>query len=253
MNFRRRFLYFLRQFGLDPVLTWRAFVALPKYLRDLIIFTQKNGLKGVRLSPSIQDYSDNSGVTDGHYFWQDLIVAKWIFDQNPSAHLDIGSRLDGFVAHLLTFRKVEIIDIRPAKNKIPNLVVHVGDATGKIQVTEEEYESVSSLHSVEHFGLGRYGDPIRINGHYEGLVSIAGKVKLGGILYVSFPIGRTVTEFNSQRVVDPMWALEILTNFHILEFVLIPWTGTPVYGVNPQEVDKDIQGQAGVYKLVRIA
>ena len=253
MNFRRRFLYFLRQLGFDPILTWRAIVALPKFLRDLIIFTQKNGLKGIRLSPNIQDYFDNSGVTDGHYFWQDLIVAKWIFEQNPSTHLDIGSRLDGFVAHLLTFREVEIIDIRPAKNRIPNLVTHVGDATGKIQATKEEYESVSSLHSIEHFGLGRYGDPIRLNGHYEGLLSIAGKVKLGGILYVSFPIGKPVTEFNSQRVLDPMWAIDVLTKFDILDFVLIPWTGSPEYGVNPRDVCKDVQGQAGIYKFVRIA
>jgi hypothetical protein len=253
LNFRRRVLYFLRQLGFDPVLTWRAFAALPKFLCDLIFFVRKNGFKGVHLSPSIQDYSDNSGVTDGHYFWQDLIVAKWIFEQNPPAHLDVGSRLDGFVAHLLTFREVEIIDFRPTKNKIPNLVVHVGDATGKINVTEEEYESVSSLHSIEHFGLGRYGDPIRLNGHYEGLINIASKVKVDGILYVSFPIGRTVTEFNSQRVVDPMWAIEVLANFSILEFVLIPWTGTPVYGINPRDVNREAQGQAGIYKLVRIS
>ena len=253
MNFRRRFLYFMRQVGFDPVLMARAIVALPKFLRDLIIFSQSNGLKGIRFSPSIQDYSDNSGMTDGHYFWQDLIVAKWIFEKNPPAHLDIGSRLDGFIAHLLTFRKVEVIDIRPTKNAIPNLIVHVGDATGKIQVAEEEYDSVSSLHSIEHFGLGRYGDPIRINGHFEGLVSIASKVKLGGILYVSFPIGTPVIEFNSQRVVDPMWAIEVLTNFQMLEFVLVPWTGSPMYGINPQEINKEIQGQAGIYKFVRIA
>jgi len=31
---------------------------------------------------------------------QDLLVARWIFDAKPQRHVDIGSRVDGFIAHV---------------------------------------------------------------------------------------------------------------------------------------------------------
>ena len=61
----------------------------------------------------LQDYSDNAGQNKGHYFHQDLLVAKMIYDTKPKRHVDIGSRLDGFVAHVASFREIEVIDIRP--------------------------------------------------------------------------------------------------------------------------------------------
>ncbi|HWF86113.1 MAG TPA: hypothetical protein VG222_14745 [Vicinamibacterales bacterium] len=53
----------------------------------------------------------------GHYFHQDLWVAKRIYAARPAAHVDIGSRIDGFVAHLLTFMPVTVIDVRPLDSK----------------------------------------------------------------------------------------------------------------------------------------
>jgi len=227
-------------------------MAFPKFLKHLISYSLKGGLRNVRLSPALLDFSDQSGVADGHYFWQDLIVAQWIFKENPISHLDVGSRIDGFVAHLLTFREVEILDIRPSPLRIPNLKANIGDATSEIQVGQKQYSSVSSLHSIEHFGLGRYGDFLDINGHLKGLINIAEKVKLGGTLYVSFPIGRPVTEFNSQRIIHPQWPVEVLDNFKLLEFVVVPWTGNPIYGLSVGSVDLNVMGQAGIYRFNRI-
>ena len=55
---------------------------------------------------------EESGIMSGHYFHQDLYVARKIFLQNPGKHVDIGSRTDGFVAHVAAFREIEIFDIR---------------------------------------------------------------------------------------------------------------------------------------------
>lgn len=249
LNFRRRFLYFLRQLGIDPIRSIRGLSGFPQFLKGLFLYLFQNGFKKFQLSPALLDFSDKAGVTDGHYFWQDLIVAQWIFNEKPNAHLDVGSRLDGFVAHLLTFMEVEVLDIRPSPRVIPNLRVNMGDATSSISVTQKHYDSVSSLHSIEHFGLGRYGDAIDINGHIKGLRNIANKVSSGGMLYVSLPIGKPTTEFNSQRILHPLWPFEILNDFELLEFVLIPWTGNPVYGLNAEDVDLQVVGQAGLYRF----
>ena len=65
-------------------------------------------------------------------------------------------------------------------------------------------DSISCLHTIEHFGLGRYGDPLNPSGHIEGLKNMINMLETGGILYVSFPIGKTnEVHFNAHRVFHP--------------------------------------------------
>ena len=249
----RQILYILRQFGLDPIKMFRAFKNLFHYILDrkkfLALFPKKPKLK---TWPSLQDFEDTAGSADGHYFWQDLICAIWITEENPKSHFDIGSRIDGFIAHLLTSREVLLLDIRPMKRQIPNLRMIQGDVQQGLDEFKFSFESVSSLHSIEHFGLGRYGDPLDPAGHTKGLMAISNCVKLGGSLYVSFPIGVASIEFNSQRIMDPVWPIEALTDFTLEKFVLIPWKGEPIHNTSPLEIDLSIVGQAGLYKFKRI-
>jgi hypothetical protein len=56
---------------------------------------------------------------------------------------------------------------------------------------------------LEHFGLGRYGDPIDPVGHERGIANMALLVQPGGTFYLSVPIGRERVEFNAHRVFDP--------------------------------------------------
>ncbi len=199
----------------------------------------------------LKDYRDSAGSAKGHYFWQDLICARWIFERSPQSHFDVASRVDGFIAHLLSFREVTILDIRPLEVEIPNLTVTLGDAQGDLSHLKGKFPSVSSLHSIEHFGLGRYGDTLDSDGHEKGLRNIAGCVASGGTLYVSFPIGSAGVEFNAQRIINPLWAEKILTDFSLEEFVLIPWKDQPVYGLKPTDVDTAVWGQAGLYRFKR--
>jgi hypothetical protein len=64
-------------------------------------------------------------------------------------------------------------------------------------------DSLSCLHAIEHFGLGRYGDPIDPRGYERGIANMARLVVPGGRLYLSAPIGRERVEFNANRVFDP--------------------------------------------------
>ena len=251
MSKSRRFLYFLREIGLNPINSLNAVKSITRYISNLYQFTSIYGRKGVKLSPALNDFRAASGSADGHYFWQDLICANWIFKNNPKSHFDVGSRVDGFIAHLAVFMEVFQLDIRNSQSEVPNLTFLLGDAQNPLPQYVDKFKSVSSLHSIEHFGLGRYGDQIDVDGHTKGLLNIADCVSPGGVLYVSFPIGVPCIEFNSQRVIHPNWPLAILKNFVLDEFVLIPWKGIPVRGLTPGDVDIEIQGQAGLYKFVK--
>lgn len=250
----RRAIYVLRQFGLDPIRFLNASRFMVRYLIDYVSFRVKNSHPTkIKFLPSLNDFNDSAGAADGHYFWQDLICAQWINEENPDKHFDVGSRVDGFIAHLLANREVILLDIRPLPYKVPHLTVIEGNIQIESIRNAELYNSVSSLHSIEHFGLGRYRDPIDPLGHQKGLRNLANMVKNGGSLYVSFPIGSHIVEFNSQRIIDPLWPLEILTDFKLERFLLIPWKGAPVENVSPSEVDRSIFGQAGLYKFRKLS
>lgn len=111
--------------------------------------------------PVLYDRYDTCCALDGHYFMQDIYMAQEIRKSNPKEHYDIGSRVDGFIAHLIVFRdNVTIVDIRPLPFRIPGVKFLLGDATDLECIDSGTIESISSLHAVEHFGLGRYGDSV---------------------------------------------------------------------------------------------
>jgi hypothetical protein len=248
----RRFLNVLRQFGFDPLATYRAFRGIPRFFSNYFFYSIKAKKLPNKLSPITRDFLDSAGSSDGHYFWQDLICAQWIFSNSPLEHFDVGSRIDGFIAHVASFRRVVMLDIRQVDSKIKNLEIIQGNAQESLLHLNRKFDSVSSLHSIEHFGLGRYGDSIDPLGHEKGLRNISELVTDNGLLYVSFPIGGSSVEFNAQRIIDPLWPINLLQDFELLEFVLIPWCGEPNFQILPELVDKQISGQAGLYKFRRI-
>src|SRR5262245_3666993 len=71
--------------------------------------------------PILTDYHAQAGVAHGHYFRQDLWAARRIHAMQPKTDVDVGSRIDGFVAHALSFMPVTVVDIRPLTSDIEGL------------------------------------------------------------------------------------------------------------------------------------
>ena len=160
------------------------------------------------------DRHDNAGSVSS-YFWQDLWAAKRIFQKPVDVHYDIGSRLDGFIAHLLSFgQKVCMIDIRELPQSICGLDFVNADATDLSTIQDNSIESLSALCSLEHFGLGRYGDPIDPEACFKCFEAIQKKMKCGGNLYLSVPIGKECVCFNAHRV---FYVETILNEFKDME------------------------------------
>ena len=128
-------------------------------------------------------------------------MARRIFAANPARHVDVASRVDGFVAHLAVFREVEVFDIRPLKTSAKNIVFRRCDIMAEIEPQYVEYcDSLSCLHALEHFGLGRYGDRLDPDGHLKGFDNLHRILRSAGTLYLAVPIGPPRIEFNAHRV-----------------------------------------------------
>lgn len=216
----------IRSLSALSAIDFKSFIALrhlPRFLSDLVLWKIRGGLVD-KIFLQLKDYKDSAGSARGHYFHQDLLVAQKIFNANPCSHIDIGSRLDGFVAHVASFRSVKVLDIRPLENsQHANIEFVQFDLMKSPEI--EPVDSVSCLHAIEHFGLGRYGDPIDIEGHIKGTQNISKLVKVDGILYISFPVSsQSRVEFNAHRVFKPTDFLNdtgLMDSFSVESFDLI--------------------------------
>ena len=170
------------------------------------------------LWPVIKDKYAYAGAVS-NYFWQDLWAARLIHRSGVIKHFDIGSRIDGFIGHLLAMDiDVSIIDIREFPAEIENLHTIVDDATNLRQLADDSIDSMSALCSLEHFGLGRYGDPIDPEACFKCFDNIQKKLRKGGKLYISLPIGKERLEFNAHRVFYPCTIIECFSAMKLIEF-----------------------------------
>ena len=201
-TFLRLYWLLSAQFGVDPRKTIRSLRGLPRYVRDFFRF-RANYSGRLELMPCLHDWYDEGGTTKSEYFWQDLLVARMIFAASPERHVDIGSRVDGFVAHVASFRDIEVFDVRPISTKIPGVTFKQADLMNPVLEMENYCDSLSCLHALEHFGLGRYGDPLDPRGYELGIENMARILRPGGVFYLSVPVGVERVEFNAHRVFDP--------------------------------------------------
>jgi ubiquinone/menaquinone biosynthesis C-methylase UbiE len=168
------------------------------------------------------DWNSEAGKLDLHYFLQDIYMAKKVLANKPIKHYDIGSRIDGFIAHLITSMEVTLIDIRPLNVNVEGLNFKQGNATDLSNIKDGTIESLSCLHALEHFGLGRYGDPIKPNAYIIALQEMQRIVKTGGKLYLSVPIGDEERVcFNAHREFNPLTIINNLKDMTLLEFAFI--------------------------------
>ena len=226
------------QFGFDPRIFLNSLLSLPFYLRDWVTF--RKGYTGkMRFMPCLHDHSEEGGATKSEYVWQDLLVARAIHAAKPLKHVDIGSRVDGFVAHVASFRDCEVFDVRPISKAVPGVVFRQADlmnpASLPTAVVGGYCDSLSCLHAIEHFGLGRYGDPVNPQGYQRGIANMSQLLQPGGTFYLSTPIGQERVEFNANWVFDPRTIVRCTeaAGMSLQNLIVI----TPAMG--PREVDID--------------
>lgn len=193
--------------SLNPVKLARNYQAVSKFISDRNAFYAQyradpdKAFPAGPLYPCIADRFDAGGTARGHYFHQDLLVAQQIHRHNPERHVDVGSRVDGFVAHVAAFRTIDVFDIREVSTSASNIRFFSKDLMQASPDLMQCTDSLSCLHALEHFGLGRYGDPIDYRGYEKGLEVLSAMLKPGGRLYLSVPISEHQRfEFNAHRV-----------------------------------------------------
>jgi hypothetical protein len=216
------------------------------FIRDYFKFKKLSHIH--HILPVLGEHKEKSSKVIKHYFNQDLLVASYIFKNSPKKHVDVGSRVDGFVAQVASFRKIEVIDIRKNNFQFKNIIFKKKDIL-KIDKSIVNYcDSLSCLHTLEHFGLGRYGDQLDPSGHIKGFNNLIKILKTNGILYISFPISnKNVTYFNSERSFNPKEILKWSNKLKLIKFDFINDDDKIFLDVNLDKFYKNIKYGCGIY------
>jgi Caenorhabditis protein of unknown function, DUF268 len=231
--------------------------ATPVFLSNWLRYQRLNSKPQFRLKikdafPILTDRHASAGLAGGHYFHQDLWAARKIFQIRPERHVDIGSRIDGFVAHLLAFMPVTIVDIRPLLSRVQGLTILQDDATSLSMLKENSVPSLSSLHAAEHFGLGRYSDPIDPEACFKFMDSLQRVLAMNGKLYFSVPVGRERVDFNAHRVFSPGTILARFSQLQLESFSYVADDGSLHENTAPLALPPS-EMACGLFEFTKIA
>lgn len=194
---------------------------------DLFTFQIKNHDK--RFSPTLLDLYpcllDKTSDTpyEPHYLYHPAWAMRALAKLKPKKHIDISSTVT-FCSLASAFLPVEFYDIRPANIKLSNLTCKHGDLMN-LPFKTGSVESISCMHTIEHIGLGRYGDPIDPDGDLKAISELIRVTKSGGTILFVTPVGKKTLRFNAHRI---YFYDDVISYFQkdcrLREFTLIPDT-----------------------------
>jgi len=159
-----------------------------------------------------------------------IVEYPWTLNNFPIASvekiLDIGScgsQLPvnlvclGLAVWVLDVRKYEYADLSK------NLHVVVGDIE-KTDFQDGFFDVVSAVSTIEHIGLGRYGDSIDDGGDKNAVSEIKRIMRSNGVLLVTVPFGKRFTS-KRHRVYDKDTLTSLFAEFKIQEMEFFANTG----------------------------
>ena len=171
------------------------------------------------LYPCLDDKTSTTGF-DRHYTYHPAWAMRVVAEINPKYHVDISSIL-AFATQLSAFIPVKFYDYRPAELSLSGLESEHADLTN-LHFESNSIESLSCMHTVEHVGLGRYGDPLDLQGDLKAINELKRVTAVGGNLLFVTPIGgQAKIQFNAHRIFTYKQILEYFEGFELKRFSLI--------------------------------
>ncbi len=203
----------------------RRIKALSWFISDY--FKLKNALQSdsrfslsvSNLQPILTDKTDTT-LFEPHYVYHPAWAARIVAKTNPEKHVDISSMLQ-FSTIVSAFVPVEFYDYRPADLKLSGLTSQPGDLTN-LPFPTNSVTSLSCMHTLEHIGLGRYGDPIDPKGDTKAASELGRVLAPNGSFIFVTPVGKSKLQFNAHRIYSYEQVLALFPDLKLVEFSLVP-------------------------------
>jgi SAM-dependent methyltransferase len=236
--------HYIIQLGKDILVRFpKRIVKFFAYIGELNRFRNKNdkrfSVKTTDIYPCLKDRIRKTPF-DHHYIYHPAWAARVLAQTRPEYHVDISSIL-AFSTIVSAFVPIKFYDYRPADLKLNNLESGFADLK-KLDLPDNSVPSLSCMHTIEHIGLGRYGDEIDPTGDLKSINELKRILKNGGDLLFVTPVGKPKIEFNAHRIYSYDQILELFSPFTLKEFSLIPDAGGIINNADPALVKEQDYG-----------
>lgn len=193
--------------------------------RRLYRYQRQNGGEGYFWSRDEIEARGKEDCTCGDYNTSQCAYAfrKYKHLINEKKGMVIGSQkpwaeaalLSAGAAHVTTVEYMEIRTDHPRLSTIHPFKLHRDYLDGKF----EPVDFIFSYSSLEHDGLGRYGDPINPFGDLESIARIHCLLKPGGIFFLSVPMAYDAVVWNAHRIYGNHRLSVILSNWKPIDLI----------------------------------
>ncbi len=149
----------------------------------------------------IEEFRDDSQAHPVHYrTFECEFSSEQIANIKPGQILDIGSYRD-WLAGVMAAYPVTTVDVRDRESRLSNETV-INQDVRNLELDDNSIDMLTTLHTIEHFGLGRYGDTFDPLGDVKAVNHFIRVVKPGGHFLLSVPVtaGDPCIAFNSHRI-----------------------------------------------------
>lgn len=209
------------------------------YIKFKSIINNRFSINFFDFYPCIKDKTIKTSF-DSHYIYHTSWAARKVKEINPIIHTDISSSLY-FSGIVSAFVPTNFYDYRPADIKLSNLKSDHTDLT-KLSFLDNSIVSLSCMHTIEHIGLGRYGDEINPNGDLQAINELKRVLAKNGYLIFVVPVGKPKIEFNAHRIYSYEQVEEYFRDLTLKEFSLITDRGDFIENANKDIVEKQKYG-----------
>lgn len=155
----------------------------------------------------------------GHDVVADMLKSFEKYNIKNKTVAVVGSETPWIEAILINLNnKVTTIEYNVPETNYDNLVCE--DYFTFFEKNQLPFDAIVTFSSVEHSGLGRYGDPLDPNGDFKTMDAIYNNLKSNGILVWGAPVGKDAFTWNVHRVYG-----EIRLPLLFRKFTEIDWFG----------------------------
>ena len=199
-----------------------------RFMRDFVAF-RALAARDERVLPLSVSWSDRHPCLhdrtadcdyDCHYTYHTAWAARILAETRPDEHIDVGSLLY-FSTLISAFVPVRFFDIRATPIDVAGLDTGAVDLC-RLPWPTNSVASLSSMHVVEHVGLGRYGDALQADGDLVAMSQLQRVLAPGGNLLFVVPVGRPRVCYNAHRVYSYEQIEAAFQGLTLRQFALIP-------------------------------
>ncbi len=196
-----------------------------------IIWTKKLLDKYIKTNTE-KNINNNIGISN---YGPGIDPLKWILKSIKKYNISnkkvvvVGSTFPWIEALLLNFNnEVIIIEYNVPRIEKNNYKLKAKNYF-EFEKENNNYDCIISFSSIEHSGLGRYGDPLNPEGDLETMNTIHNNLSNDGLLFLGIPVGIDVVAWNAHREYGRIRLPLLIKNFEEIEWV----------GVDKKKIDGD--------------